>query len=351
MKYHELPVPPHFQPEKMGEVWRVDYQKIAEAALGWAAEHPEIQPAAQDAFKLCLVAVDVQNTFCIPGFELYVGGRSGSGAVDDNRRLCKFIYHNLHRITQIVPTLDTHQAMQIFHGIFFVNEAGEHPAPYTLINEEDIAAGRWRFNEALSENLQLKPDYMQRHLRYYTGQLKKSGKFALTVWPYHAMLGGIGHALVSAVEEAIFFHTMARYSQPDFQIKGGHPLTEHYSVFGPEVGADVDGKLLAPKNEHLFQKLIEFDAVLIAGQAKSHCVAWTIADLLDNIMKWDRDLVEKVYLLEDCSSPVVVPGVIDYTDDAEAAFQRFKDAGMHVVRSTEPIIEWPGINQKIIVQG
>jgi len=30
--------------------------------------------------------------------------------------------------------------------------------------------------------------------------------------------------------------------------------------------------------------------------------------------------VEKVYLLEDCTSPVVIPGVIDYTDLADAAF-------------------------------
>ncbi|MFQ5932855.1 MAG: isochorismatase, partial [Nitrospiraceae bacterium] len=42
-------------------------------------------------------------------------------------------------------------------------------------------------------------------------------------------------------------------------------------------------------------------------------------------------------------SPVVVPGVIDYTDQANAAFRRFADAGMHVVRSTDPIKSWPGI--------
>ncbi len=51
------------------------------------------------------------------------------------------------------------------------------------------------------------------------------------------MLGGIGHALVSAVEEAIFFHTMARRIQPTWHVKGSHPLTEHYSVLGPEVCA------------------------------------------------------------------------------------------------------------------
>jgi nicotinamidase-related amidase len=55
-------------------------------------------------------------------------------------------------------------------------------------------------------------------------------------------------------------------------------------------------------------------------------------------------MAEKVYLLEDGSSPVVIPGVVDYTDQAAAAFQRYSDAGMHVVRSTDPVASWPGIN-------
>jgi len=88
---------------------------------------------------------------------------------------------------------------------------------------------------------------------------------------------------------------------------------------------------------------LDFDVIVIAGQAKSHCVAWTIDDLLADILAQDKRLVEKVYLLEDCTSPVVVPGVIDYTDQADAAFQRFADAGMHVVRSTDPVESWPGI--------
>jgi hypothetical protein len=51
--------------------------------------------------------------------------------------------------------------------------------------------------------------------------------------------------------------------------------------------------------------------------------------------------------MEDCTSPVVVPGVVDYTDEADAAFERFEEAGMHVVRSTEPIDRWPGLAQTI----
>jgi nicotinamidase-related amidase len=53
--------------------------------------------------------------------------------------------------------------------------------------------------------------------------------------------------------------------------------------------------------------------------------------------------VERIYLLEDCTSPVVVPGSIDYTDEADAAFERFDAAGVHVVRSNEPVASWPGV--------
>ncbi len=157
------------------------------------------------------------------------------------------------------------------------------------------------------------------------------------------MLGGIGYALVSSIEEAIFFHCIARYSQTDFQIKGNNPQTENYSVLGPEVLEDSEGRQIAQKNTRFIQKLFQFDIVIIAGQAKSHCVAWTIDDLLEDILVRDKRLAEKVYLLEDCTSPVVVPGVIDYTDQANAAFQKFAEAGMHVVRSTDPIESWPGI--------
>lgn len=342
MAHRALAVPPHFDPGKVGAVWKVPYEERAREASQWAKKHG-LRPAADDSFRICLVAVDVQNTFCIPGHELYVGGRSGTGAVDDNRRLSEFIYRNIGVITEICPTMDTHQAMQIFHAIYLVNDKGEHPAPFTLVTEEDVRKGTWKFNPALAHSLHVDPDYGQRQLLHYTRELKRSGKYDLTVWPYHSMLGGIGHALVPSVEEAIFFHGMARYGQPDFHVKGDNPFTEHYSVIGPEVLEGPERQPIARKSEKFFRKLQQFDAVLIAGQAKSHCVAWTIDDLLRQVLVSDRSLAEKVYLLEDCTSPVVIPGVIDYTDQADAAFRRFADAGMRVVHSTEPIGTWPGI--------
>ena len=176
--------------------------------------------------------------------------------------------------------------------------------------------------------------------RTYTRALADGGKYELTIWPYHAMLGGIGHALVSAVEEALFFHSVARYSQPDFQVKGDNPLTEHYSMLGPEVTEGPDGERLGELNSALIERLLGFDAVVVAGQAKSHCLAWTIDDLLEDEAVRAR-LAERTYLLEDCTSPVVVPGAVDYTDEANAAFERYAEAGMHVVQSTTPIEQWP----------
>ncbi len=233
--------------------------------------------------------------------------------------------------------MDTHTAMQIFHPIFWVNEAGEHPVPTaTMIRLEDVQSGVWKVNPKVAHSLTNGDcEALQSHALHYTRKLTENGKYPLTVWAYHSMLGGIGHALVSAVEEAMFFHCIARGSQTNFQIKGDNPLTENYSVLRPEVMDGADGSAIAQKNSPLIQKLLDFDAVIIAGQAKSHCVAWTIDDLLTEILAQDPRLAKKVYLLEDCTSPVVVPGVIDFTEQADAAFQRFAKAGMNLIRSTD----------------
>jgi nicotinamidase-related amidase len=332
----QLAIPEYFDPKKVSEVWRVPYQERAAQAKEWVKQHT-IQPAASDTNCSCLMIIDAQNTFCIPEFELFVGGRSGSGAVDDNLRLCEFIYRNLNLITAIAPTMDTHTAMQIFHPIFWINSAGEHPQPAaTSITLEDVGKGIWKVNPAVAYSISDGNfSVLEKHALHYVKKLSENGKYPLTIWPYHSMLGGIGHALVSAVEEAIFFHSIARESQAIFEIKGGNPLTENYSVLRPEVLDGSEGNPIAEKNTNFMNKLLEFDTVIIAGQAKSHCVAWTIDDLLTEILARDPQLAKKVYLLEDCTSPVVVPGVVDFTEQADEAFQRFAGAGMNLVKSTQ----------------
>ncbi|HEU5009579.1 MAG TPA: hypothetical protein VFT33_02670 [Gaiellaceae bacterium] len=334
----ELPVPGHADLDRVTDVWRVDYEARFRDACAWAAQHA-IEPAARDRLRVCLLAVDLQNTFCTPGFELFVSGRTGSGAVEDSRRLCSFVYRNLAAITEIVVTLDTHQAFQIFHPPLLVDREGRHADPYTLVTEADVSEGRWAVDRDAVEALGLDSERGAEHLASYVAALAAGGKYELTVWPFHALLGGVGHALVSAIEEAFFFHAIARRAPTRFEIKGFAPLTEHYSVLGPEVLRGSHGEELGERNTALVQHLQGFDAVLVAGQAKSHCVAWTVADLLDDA----PELGSRLYLLEDCTSPVVVPGVVDYADDADRAFAEFAERGAHVVRSTEPMAGWPGL--------
>ena len=94
------------------------------------------------------------------------------------------------------------------------------------------------------------------------------------------------------------------------------------------------------RNTALLEELAGYDAIVVAGQAKSHCVAWSIEDLVAAVPP------AKLQLLEDCTSPVVVPGVVDYTEEANAAVRRFAEAGMHVVISTSPMASWPGLDRR-----
>jgi nicotinamidase-related amidase len=346
-----LPVPPHFDPDRASQVWPVDYLSIEQAAEEWAAFHA-IEPAASDRVRVALLVIDAQITFCIPGYELYVGGRSGHGAVDDNVRLCEFIYRNMRHITQIFPTMDTHTQHQIFHPLFWVDGAGRHPDPYTVITHEDVVQGRWTVSPRAASTLGGNHEALQQHVRHYTAELEKSGKYALIVWPPHAMLGGIGHALAPIVHEAVEFHNACRASQTAFELKGNHPLTENYSVLAPEVLTTTGGAPLpnARRNYQLLEKLVSpaagFDVIAITGQALSHCVAWTIDDLLRDILPKFPEAVRKIHIIRDCSSPVVTPSY-DFTPDAEEALRRFQSAGMRLVTSDEPLSGWPGYKEAL----
>ncbi len=307
-----------------------------------------IKAATTDKFKLGVLAIDVQNTFCNPQGELYVAGMSGTGAVDDAQRLVEFLYRNLPVITHVTATLDTHRVYAIFHAMFWVDEQGNHPAPFASITNADVVAGVWRPNPVMTSALGISLMAAQRHVEHYTAELEKRGRYTLTIWPYHGILGDKGHTLVSGLAEAMAFHGMVRGAQPGIEIKGTHPLVENYSVLGPEVTTLGNGTPV-PRNVKFIEALMKYDALVITGQAKSHCVSWTIDDLLSQILATDPGLARKVYLLEDCTTSIVVKDsignvVYDYGPDAEQAFDRFRAAGMHVVKSTDPLDTWPDLN-------
>jgi nicotinamidase-related amidase len=343
----ELPIPDFYDPanaEKWG--YTPDQQKIFDRAIEWR-ERYAIPPAASDDVRIHLLLIDLQKDFCFPEGSLYVGGRSGRGAIDDNDRIARFIYRNLRVITDITCTMDTHFPFQIFSPAFWIDEEGKPPQPHREVSLADVREGRLRPNPAIAAWV-AGGDYewLRRQVEYYCEELEKGGRYRLYLWPPHCILGSDGHALAGVIHEARLFHAYARLSRAWVEVKGTTPLTEYYSVIGPEVTLRFDEKPLAQPNADFLAILAESDAVLIAGQAASHCVKSTIEDLLGY---FDKELVRKVYILRDCMSSVAIPDpdrpgsfLFDFTPQAEDALARFEAAGMHVVESTTPVHEWPG---------
>ena len=343
----QLPLPDFYNSDNVvhDDRW-IDYDALQTAATDWRAQHG-IKAASTDRFKIGLLAIDVQNTFCHPKGELFVAGMAGDGAVEDSVRLVEFIYRNLGVLSGISCTLDTHRMFAVFHPAFLVDEQGNHPAPFTQVTNAEVKAGAWKPSPFAASALRANLMALERHLDHYTAELERAGRYALTIWPYHGVLGDRGHTLVSGLAEAANFHGLVRGAQPGIEVKGTDPLVENYSVLGPEVRQLFNGAPVE-RNTRFVEQLLRYDALVIAGQAKSHCVAWTIDDLLSEILAKDPELARKVYLMEDCTTSIVVKdpsgGVIhDYGPEADAAFDKFRDAGMHVVKSTDPIQSWPNI--------
>ena len=319
-----LPMPRFHEDARAGQLHLERGAEVAEEARRYIAEH-RLRPAREDTLRIAAFGIDVQVAFCTPGASLFV-----PGAVEDTQRALRFLYSHLDRVTELVFSLDTHRAFQIFHPAWWRDAEGLPPRPLTVITAADVRAGRWRATRFPEESLA------------YCERLEASGKYVLTIWPFHALLGGLSHALVPAVYEASLFHALVRDTPTHFELKGEHPLTENYSVLSPEV-TEVKGQKVGEFNTRLFEHLMSFDRVYVFGQAKSHCVLSTLQDLRQHIERTDRSKMGRVFILEDAMSPVPAPPLdplppaLDFPRVADAALRDFRAAGMRVVRTTDPL--------------
>lgn len=300
--------PNFYDPNRIGTLFYPDVATIASEAAA-----ANLAPAADDKRNIHLVIIDMQVDFCHPGGSLYV-----PGSLDDIRRLTEFIYNYAEQITNITCSLDSHLPHQIFHPAWWVDEAGNHPAPFTMITYQDIKMGQWR------------PVVAPVQSTNYVKQLEAEAKKTLTIWPYHVMLGSMGNALDPVLWSAVFWHSIARKSQPTWLSKGSIPLTEHYSIIQPEV--PVPNHPLGGKNKPFLDTLSSADIILIAGEAESHCVLETVEDLVEDL----PDQLQKIYFLRDCTSPVQHPDV-DFHAIALDRFAEFEKQGVNFINSTEQL--------------
>jgi nicotinamidase-related amidase len=319
-----MPLPSFYDATRVGEIYVERAGLVAEAAAEYKRK-TKIAPSAQDKLRIAAFGIDCQVGFCAPGASLFV-----PGAVEDTTRTIEWLYKNLDQITQVAFSLDTHRVFQIFHPAWWIDDQGNHPAPFTSIALSDVREGKWKPVAHPAECLE------------YVKRLEAAGKYSLTIWPYHTLLGGVSHALLPALMEAAMFHALVRSSQTHFETKGTHAMTENYSVLAPEV-RELGGKSVGTFNAAFFKMLMEFDRVYVFGQAKSHCVLSTLKDMKEHIAGTDPKLMEKIFILEDATSPVPPPPIdplppaLDFPRIADKAFAELKAAGMNIVKTTNPI--------------
>jgi hypothetical protein len=235
---------------------------------------------------------------------------------------------------------------------------GNHPKPGVQITARDVKKGKWKINpRVIPEMFQGNMAYAQLFAEHYTQTLEKNGKKLLIIWPYHVILGGIDHSLIPILHEVIFFWEVMRATMRDNEVKGGDPFREMFSAINPEVNSMPNPDRTKPpiivsqRNTRFVKTLVTSDALATATQAKSHCGADTIEDFGTDFMEQDPVLVQKVYLGEDVTSSVYLPGAnedgsdLDFTEVGDAAYQEFGGWGMNLVLFEQAPWTWPGVIQ------
>jgi len=267
-------------------------------------------PVKEDHDDAALFIID-------PQIDFHEGGSLAvAGATADSTRIAELITKNPFEIDHIFVSLDAHHRVHIAHGAFWVDQAGKPPAPFTQITHAEVVAGKWKSRE---------PE-LQRWALEYTSSLEAGGRFTHIIWPYHCLLGTVGHAVSPALMPALEEWSEKRGRAVTWVLKGQNNRTEMYSALKAEVPVKDDPA--TGLNMQLVETLASHSQVVICGEAKSHCVNFTTRDLLS---AWPTGrAVSDIVVLEDCTSPV---GGCEA--EADKFFDDIRAAGVTMVKAAD----------------
>jgi nicotinamidase-related amidase len=257
-----------------------------------------------DAAEVTLLIIDPQNDF-------HPGGTLAIPTADsDAERVAAFIRKHARQIDRVVITLDSHQRIHIAHGIFWVNDAGEHPPAFTLISSDDIARGTWRASDAGKQTA----------AEAYARKLEEGNRFTLCIWPEHCIIGSPGHNVRPVLLAAVNEWAESRMREVVFVWKGQNCLTEMYSALRAEVPVPSDERTLL--NAALLRTLQGSGRIVVCGQALSHCVNFTVRDLVASY----ADGLDRISILRDGTS--AVPG---FEDAGDTFLRDMQSKGVRIV--------------------
>jgi nicotinamidase-related amidase len=287
-----------------------------------------------------LLLIDVQKDFH-PGGSLAI-----PTAGEDAGRIANAIRTNGGSIDRIVATMDSHHKLHIAHPSFWVSgdDEKQHPSPFTIITTDEIASGKWvprpdlklPVNEPLLDpsvfqGMQRVVDSdhnfdLTKYCIEYSRLLEENGRFKLCIWPEHCLIGTNGHCVVDNVRKAMEEWSEKTGGSIEWVLKGQNLLTEMYSA----LAADVSLCSTTSFNDKLQKSLLSSDRLIVCGQAMSHCVNYTLRDIVDH---WPQEDRAKIILATDCCS--AVPG---FEDTATTFQEDMKGAGIRLCTVNEAFV-------------
>lgn len=281
----------------------ISYQDILD--MGLAEDIPAV---SSDIVKTLMLVID-------PQFDFEDNGTLAvPGAAEDFKRLLRFVYKNLDKITKFMISLDTHFFFHVFSGCCWKDKNGEFVKPYTMITKDAYDAGEYY------------PVMYPKIFKDYLKGLESNSKKKLMIWTQHCLEYTKGWLPEQELVKMMYFHEAARKVRPYGIQKGKSPYSEMYGIFKEEYAVGGASNV----EEKLTNNIAEYDRILIAGQAKSHCVLESLKQFLE-VYSDKPEITSKVYFLMDCCS--CIPGT---EADTEAELNRLqKQYNINLVNSTD----------------
>lgn len=242
--------------------------------------------------KVYLLIIDAQNDFCSPKTDLInPGALYVDGAEDDMARLINLITNHGEMIARIGCSFDVHKHYHISFPSFWLSKNDLHPAPFISISHEDIKSGKFR--PALEEHYDIAYRYLE--------EIDNSGRYKLTIWPPHCILGSMGAGIYPALHNTLRRYSACMPDCIDYFYKTANSFTEQYSILRHEACINEDDDIMVRIKDTMASCVNDYDCILIAGEALSHCVANSVLDIAHYVTNND---LSKFILLKDCSSCV-----------------------------------------------
>ena len=119
--------------------------------------------------------IDPQEDFCNPA----TGTLFVPGAEADIPRLAQMLLAVRDEVDALHVTLDTHHSLHIAHPVWWQDAGGKHPAAFTIITADNVAAGVWRTTDPT----------VQARSREYVEKLTAHGRYPL-MYLAVSLLGG-----------------------------------------------------------------------------------------------------------------------------------------------------------------